>query len=87
MTIVKSRIIKIGNSQGLRIPKVVLEQLNMHDEVELEVKEKQLVVRAITGVRQNWAAKFEEMAARRDDKLLDEEVISLSSWDDEEWEW
>jgi antitoxin MazE len=43
MTVIKSRIIKIGNSQGLRIPKVLLEQLNLRDEVELEVQENQLI--------------------------------------------
>lgn len=87
MTVVRTRLIKIGNSQGLRIPKVVLEQLNLSDEVELEVQENQLVVRPVLDPRSNWEEQFKAMAAEGDDQLLDEEVPSLTTWDEKEWEW
>ena len=86
MTVVRTRLIKIGNSQGLRIPKVVLEQLNLSDEVELEVQENQLVVRPVLDPRSNWEEQFKAMAAEGDDQLLDEEVPSLTTWDEKEWE-
>ena len=86
MTVVRTRLIKIGNSQGLRIPKVVLEQLNLSDEVELEVQENQLVIRPLIGRRVQWEEQFRAMAAHEDAQLLDESP-SLTTWDEEEWEW
>jgi antitoxin MazE len=35
VAVIKSRIVKIGNSQGIRIPKLLLEQTSLEDEVEL----------------------------------------------------
>lgn len=87
MAVLKARIIKIGNSQGLRIPRLVLEQLDLKDEVELEIQDKQLIVRPLRARRQGWEGQFQAMAAASDDQLLDEEVPSLSTWDEEEWEW
>ena len=35
----KTRIVRIGNSQGIRIPKPLLEQTGLHDEVEVSVQD------------------------------------------------
>ena len=87
-TVVKARIIRIGNSQGVRIPKVLLEQAGLPGEVELEAQENQLVIRPVaTPPRQGWEEQFREMAARGDDKLLDAEMVSGSQWDESEWTW
>jgi antitoxin MazE len=86
-TTVKTRIVKIGNSQGIRIPKPVLEQLGFVEEVELEILPDQLVVRSSYLPRQNWEEQFKVMAVVGDDKLLDEETISFSEWDEKEWAW
>ena len=83
----KTRIVKIGNSRGIRIPKLLLDQAELGDDVEIELQEGQLVVRPVRGPRQGWDAKFASLASRGDDKLLDSEIISLSSWDNDEWEW
>lgn len=85
-TVVKSRIIKIGNSHGVRIPKVLLEQLNFTSDVELEVQDAQLIVRASTTARANWAAQFGRMAAEHDDTLLDPS-LPPTDWEEREWEW
>jgi antitoxin MazE len=87
MAMLKARIIKIGNSQGLRIPRLVLEQLDLKDEVELEIQDKQLIIRPLRARRRGWEEQFQAMAATGDDQLLDEDVPSLSTWDDEEWKW
>ncbi len=86
-TVTKTRIIKIGNSKGIRIPKLLLEQVDLGEEVELEVKEGQLVIRSAQSPRQGWEEQFEAMAQHGDDKLLDGEVLNLTSWDTDEWEW
>lgn len=83
-----TRIVKIGNSQGIRIPKILLEQSGLTDEVELEVKRNQLIIRPKRSVRQGWENAFRAMAKNKDDQLLDKEgLINQSSWDAEEWEW
>ena len=83
-----TRIVKIGNSKGIRIPKILLEQSGLTDEVELEVKKDQLIIRSKKSVRQGWESAFRTMAKNNDDQLLDKEyIINQSSWDAEEWEW
>lgn len=83
----RASIVRIGNSQGIRIPKVVLEQTHLHGEVELEVKDKKIIISPVKKPRQDWDRQFKLMAERDDDKLLDSEVVSLTSFDEEEWEW
>ncbi len=86
-TIVKTRIVKIGNSQGIRIPKVLLEQSNLFDEVELELESDRIVVRPVRTARQGWDNAFQTMYQQGDDQLLDGEALALSTWDEDEWTW
>ena len=84
---VKTRIIKIGNSQGIRIPKLLLEQLDLTYEVELEVQENALVIRPYHHPRHGWEEQFKAMAERGDDQLIDGDLPGLTEWDEDEWEW
>jgi antitoxin MazE len=84
---VKARIVKIGNSQGIRIPKLLLDQADLGEEVELELRGEHIVIRSAHRARRNWADKFKAMAAQGDDKLLDGDIIVTAAWDEEEWEW
>jgi antitoxin MazE len=69
----KTRIIRIGNSQGIRIPKRLLEQTGLRGEVEISVLGNSLLIRpAGKPPRAGWAAAFREMARRGDDALLDD---------------
>ncbi len=86
-TVIKTRIIKIGNSQGIRIPKLLLEQTNLGEEVELELQQDQIVVRPIHSVRHYWEKAFQAMAEQGDDELLDDDILVSTVWDEEEWEW
>ncbi len=84
----KARIIQIGNSQGVRIPKVLLEQSGLNDEVELKVQNQEIVIRSLKKTRQGWADAFKKMSKAGDDELLDEETLSSqSNWDENEWSW
>jgi antitoxin MazE len=83
--VVKSHLIQIGNSRGVRIPKVCLEQLNLGDEVELAVQSDQLVIRSARQPRQGWEDRFRAMHEQADDRLLD--IPTPSEWDEHEWEW
>jgi antitoxin MazE len=88
--VLKTRLIKIGNSQGIRIPKPILEQIGATDELELEVQDDELIVRSLKAPREGWAERFHEMAEmaeRGDDVLLDGEPLVLTEWEETEWEW
>ena len=85
--VVKTRIVKIGNSQGIRIPKLLLDQTDLGEEVELELRGDQIVVRPAYRARHNWEDQFKAMAEQGDDKLLDGDVVIPTAWDEEEWEW
>ena len=82
----KASIVRIGDSKGIRIPKVVLEQTHLSGEVELEVRDRQIVIRPARKPRQGWTQKFRAMAERGDDKMLDAEAVRQTSWDEEEWQ-
>ena len=69
-TAIKTRIVKIGNSQGLRIPKTLLEQSGINSEVEIEVQGNHLIIRPVEQVRKGWKEAFIEMAEKKDDVLL-----------------
>jgi len=84
-TTIKTRIVKIGNSQGIRIPKGSLEQAGLETEVELDVQFNQIVIRPAHPSRHNWDQQFSAMAAQGDDQLLDE--VTSTDWDEKEWEW
>ena len=82
---VRSKVVKIGNSRGIRIPRTLLEQAGLTDEVEMRVEGNKLVVCSARIPREGWGAQFAQMAQKEDDRLLDENVQIL--WDEEEWVW
>jgi antitoxin MazE len=84
---ITTRVVKIGNSRGIRIPKPLLDRLGLAEEVELAVEGDQLIIRPIRRPRDGWDEQFELMAKRGEDRLLDVEASSLTRWDAEEWEW
>ena len=83
----KTRIVRIGNSRGVRIPKPMLEQTGLSDEVEFSVVDGALVIRPVKHPRDGWAEAFREMARQGDDAQLDDPLTAMSSWDQDEWEW
>ena len=87
ITVMKTRIIKIGNSQGIRIPKPLLDQTGLDEEVELELRQNQIVIRPVYRARYDWEGQFKAMAEHGDDKLLNGDVLTLTTWDEDEWEW
>jgi len=83
----RSRIVRIGNSQGVRIPKPFLEQTGLQEEVEIEVEGNRIILYPVTQSRAGWAEAFASMAERGDDALLDGDIPSVTSWDEDEWRW
>ena len=81
----KTRIVRIGNSRGIRLPKVLLEEAQLPDEVELQAEPGRIVIRRAARPRAGWAAAARRMRKQGDDQLLD--PPTATRFDEEEWEW
>jgi antitoxin MazE len=81
----KARIVQIGNSRGVRLPKALLEQANLVDEVEIEAQPDQIIIRSAYSPREGWEDAFKLMAARGDDALVEEP--GSTAFDEAEWQW
>jgi antitoxin MazE len=82
-----TKIVPIGNSRGIRIPKAMLEHCGFGDEVELQAKKGALVLRPVKSVRVGWADAFAHMATSGDDHLVHEDAPTATRFDAEEWQW
>ena len=81
----KTHLIRIGNSRGVRLPKPLIEQAGLSEEVELRVQEGAIVIARGRSPRSGWANAAREMRQRGEDRLL--EAHTPTHFDDEEWEW
>ncbi|MBN1425710.1 AbrB/MazE/SpoVT family DNA-binding domain-containing protein [Candidatus Fermentibacteria bacterium] len=81
----RTQLIRIGNSRGVRIPKPLIEQAGLSEEVELHVRKGQIVLSRPASARDGWARAVAELAARGEDTLLD--PPTSTSFDRNEWEW
>lgn len=81
----KSQIIQIGNSQGIRIPKVLLQDSRITGEVDLELHPEGILIRNAQKPRTGWDASFKAMAEDEDDPLDHGSVPS--DFDKKEWQW
>ena len=81
----KSQIIQIGNSQGIRIPKVLLEESRISGEVELEIREEGILIKNVQKPRGNWDEMFKAMADTDDDQQVDKSATT--TFERKEWQW
>lgn len=71
MNSIRTQVVKIGNSRGVRIPKPFIDQTRLGNEVEIAVQRGTIVIRSISRPRNGWAEQFRAMAEQGDDQLLD----------------
>lgn len=83
----RTRVIRIGNSQGIRIPKALLQQGQFGSEVELDAEDGQIVIRPYRRPREGSDEAFARMSTAGDDQLLDGPLAAQTTWDEEEWQW
>lgn len=81
---VKARIVAIGNSQGVRIPKPLLAHAGLAGEVELHAENGRIVIAASRHARAGWAEAAEQLHARGEDGLLE---TPAPAFDRDDWEW
>ena len=81
----KTRLVRIGNSRGVRLPKAIIAQAGLTEEVELGVRDGAVVIARVTSARLGWADAARQIHQRDEDLLLDPPVPTL--FDEKEWEW
>lgn len=73
-------LVKIGNSRGIRLPKAVVEQAQLTDELDLEVSEGTIIIRSARRPRVTW----EDAAIachESDEDRFDEWDVTLSDFE------
>ena len=83
MEVIKTKLIQIGNSKGIRIPKHILERLNLQNKVELIIDDEtnQIHIKSIDTPRKNWEDIFQKMHEHEEDNLLIDDGIDLEALD------
>ena len=82
LAMVRARLVKIGNSRGVRLAKPLLEVAGLADEVEIEAAPGVLTIRPSAHPRAGWA---EAASLFKPEGLIDE--MSPTRFDEEEWSW
>lgn len=81
---VKTKIVRIGNSRGIRIPKPLLDEADLGEEVELRLAPEGLMIERVESRRRGWseaAARLASSHAPSDDPFIPTE------FDDADWQW
>ena len=81
----KIRLVRIGNSRGVRLPKTIIAQAGLTEEVELGIRDGAVVIARATSTRYGWAAAASQIRQRDEDRLLD--TSTPTRFDEKEWEW
>ncbi len=80
----KARLVRIGNSRGIRLPKPVIEEAGLLEEVNLRVRPAAIVIEPAAGLRAGWADAARHLRERGADHLLDQPTHTR--FDDESWQ-
>lgn len=80
----KAKIVRIGNSRGVRLPKPLIEEAGLGEDVQLKVRAGTIVIAPATGPRAGWAAAAKLLRERQGDAL---EPSLPSRFDREDWKW
>ncbi len=60
----KTKLVQIGNSRGVRLPKPLIQQANLGDDVELQVQNDRIIISSVRHPRSGWAAAARQAAVR-----------------------
>ncbi len=84
----KTEIMQIDKTRGVRIPKTLLQRSGLRGKVVLEIKYQRIIIRTPTKPRAGWERSFRAMTKTGEDKLLDAEASPYQSrWDKSDWSW
>ena len=81
----KAHIVRISNSRGIRLPKTLLQESQLEDEVELQAEPGRILISKTAKLRTGWAEAAQRMRDRDEDRFLDQPTSTR--FDKEEWTW
>lgn len=64
---IELKVVPIGNSRGVRLPKAVLDRYQIKDALVLEARAEGLLLRGKKDKRMTWEETFREMAREKED--------------------
>ena len=76
----KVKLVRIGNSRGIRIPKAILEQCGLQEGAQLRVEKDRLVIAREHRPRQGWEEAFSAAGPSSNDESTAFAQLGLSSW-------
>ena len=79
----RTNLIKIGNSKGVRITSNIIKECELGNGIEIKVLDKKVIVEAIREPRLDWNNSFEKMHKNKEDVLVNESSNDF----DKDWEW
>jgi len=83
-----THLIKIGNSQGIRIPKIIIEQAHLEGkELKLQVINNGLYITPIKKTREGWKKSIEKIIATHGNEQIDDDWLDAGLVSDDELEW
>ncbi len=82
-----AKLIQIGNSKGLRIPKSVIEKYNFDRELEIIESKEGILIKPVSQVRKGWDEMFKKANANSepDDDFSDIMGV-VNEFDKKEWQ-
>ncbi len=81
----KSRLVRVGNSRGVRIPKSLIEEAGLEDQVDIRARGRAIVITPGNVPRAGWREAAARLNVHEGGKLLD--PPSPTRFDRSEWEW
>lgn len=81
----RAKLVRIGNSRGVRLPKAMIEEVGLGEELEISVRKGEIVIARVKGVREGWAEAFREMAKTEnpdDWEYGHEDLLPEEDWSD-----
>ena len=78
------KLIDIGNSKGIRLPKALISQYHLEDEISVEPLDDGLLIKSTSKSRIGWEDAFKNALNTSD---LNEWKGFQNKFDQEEWTW
>ncbi len=83
-----THLIKIGNSQGIRIPKPLVDQAQLEGrELKLRILKDGILIQPEKGVRAGWEKAIEQSLQEEGSEIIDKEWLESTLVMDDELEW
>jgi antitoxin MazE len=84
ITFMKAQLVRIGNSRGVRLPKALIDQVGLTDEIDLRVENDCVVIAPVRPPRSGWADAARQLRATTKETP---DCFAPTRFDEAEWQW